>query len=161
MNWSFLNMVWCRGMHRSDYAREENLIVCFPTELQYWGMWEIQAQQNCLLYVFKCIVLRDDSVLTAPNDVLSAKFLVLLWSFLQQLKAEYLWPNSHAWYSPDKIRIATKNETKQTRHHWNMKCSLLINPTSSKQWGLRFFHCTVRFVLIMTFIVKWLWIYEW
>jgi len=132
-------MVWCRGMHRSDDARDENLIVCFPTKLYYRGMWEIQAQQNCLLYVFRCIMLSADSGLTASNDNLPENFLVLFWSFLQQLKAEYLSPNSHAWYSPDKIRIATKNETKQTRHHWNMKCSLLINSTSSKQWSLRFF----------------------
>jgi len=33
----------------------------------------------------------------------------------------------------DTIRIATKNEDKQTRHHRNIKRSLLINATLNKQ----------------------------
>jgi len=45
------------------------------------------------------IVDSAESVLTAPNDVLSEKFTVLLWSFLQQLKVKNLSPNRHAWYS--------------------------------------------------------------
>ena len=56
----------------------------------------------------------------------------------------------------DTIRIATKNETKQTRHHSNMKRSSLMKPTLKKQVQevSVFIHCTVRFVLIMAFIVK-------
>jgi len=51
---------------------------------------------------------------------------------LQQLKPKNLQSNCHAWYSPkpcDTVRIATKNETKQTRHHRKIKRSLLINTT--------------------------------
>jgi len=33
----------------------------------------------------------------------------------------------------DAIRIVTKNETKQTRHHRNIKHSLLINRALNKQ----------------------------
>jgi len=47
-------------------------------------------------YVFQCIVLGAESVLTAPNNVLSEKFTVLFLSFLQQLKAKNLSPNHHA-----------------------------------------------------------------
>jgi len=56
--------------------------------------------------------------------------------------------------SYDAIRIANKNETKQTIHHRNIKRSLLINPTLNNQEVSIFVHSTLRLVLIMSFIVK-------
>ena len=35
-------------------------------------------------------------------------------------------PNRHAWYSP--VKQFALSETKHTRHHRNMKRSLLVNP---------------------------------
>jgi len=71
---------------------------------------------------FQRIVLGTESVLIDPNYVLSEKDIVFLWSFLQQLKATNQSPSRREWYcTVTQFSIATRNETKQTRHHRNMK----------------------------------------
>jgi len=54
-------------------------------------------------------------------------------------------------YSCDKIRIATKNKTKQTRHHCNIKCSLL----TIQLWTSKFKRS--RSLLTVLSALVWLW----
>jgi len=108
-----------------------------------WEFWRekkkgtFQKTADALLkkqYVFQRIILGTESISTGPNDVLSE--IMYYFDLFLPLKARNPAPNRHAGYSPvdcDTIRIASKNETKQTRHHRNTKLSLLMTSTLNKQ----------------------------
>jgi len=73
-------------------------------------------------YGFQHILLDTERIFTSKNDVLSDIFIALLQSFLQVLKAKkFIAKSSRVIQSCDTIRIASKYETKQTRHGRNIK----------------------------------------
>jgi len=97
-------------------------------------------------YIFRLIVLDAESVLKAPTNLLY-DFDLFYNNWKRRICNQIITHNiaCHA------IRIATKNETKQTRHHRNMKRSLLINPILNKQVKRS------RFLFIILSALFWLW----
>ena len=92
----------------------------------------------------------SECVLTAPNDVLPEKCTVLFLIAFTILKIKYLSPNSHAWYSP-----VTQFALPETKHKETpSKQSLPYSKSNFKQASSVFVHSTVRFLLVMMFIVK-------
>ena len=103
----------CLVSRYATTARALNVVkfTCKATEFcmalsarQKWSTVRFRKFAGALLkntkHVFKHIVLGAESALTAPNDILSDKFTVLFWSFLQQLQAKNLSLNRYAWCSP-------------------------------------------------------------